>query len=107
MQLGAHMHVTWHAHVTPHMLFLCIWTVITHKVYSRRFDHNDPVHRKCKSLRKVYAMMIEIQKKCHWEGFLESVDKRMVWMAHQYASGEPTDGGKACVPTLKVWQHDG
>ena len=53
----------------------------------------------------MYVVMIEITKRCHWEGFLESVNKRTVWTAHRYVSGDPTDGGRAQVPTLKVQQH--
>ena len=26
----------------------------------------------------------------------------MVWTAHRYVSGDSTDGGRACIPTLKV-----
>jgi len=43
--------------------------------------------------------MIENAKKTHWDDFLESVDAKMVWMAHCYVLGSPMDGGKAQVPT--------
>ena len=46
--------------------------------------------------------MIEMVKRTHWEDFLQSVDDKMVWTAHQYASGSPSDGGKAQVPTLNL-----
>src|SRR5882672_60892 len=52
---------------------------LTCKAYSRHFDHDDPVHCECKSLRKLYAMIIKIQKKHHWDGFLELVDERTVY----------------------------
>jgi len=51
--------------------------------------------------------MIEATKKFTLGEFLESVDERTVWTAHWYASGDPTDGGKARVPTLRVKQTDG
>jgi len=50
--------------------------------------------------------MIETAKKWHWESFLKSVDKLTVWTAHRYVSGDPTDGGRAHIPTLKVHQHN-
>ena len=46
--------------------------------------------------------MIENSKKCHWEDFLVSVDEKSVWTAHHYHSGDPTDGRKACIPSLKT-----
>jgi len=79
---------------------------LTFRAYSRRAHPDDPVHLEHKSTRRVYATMIEIAKKHHWEGFLGSVDEKTVWTAHWYVAGDPTDGGKACVPTLKVWQQD-
>ena len=51
--------------------------------------------------------MIEHAKKAHWDSFLENLDDRTVWTTHQYMSGEPTDGGRTRVPTLKVMQTDG
>jgi len=51
--------------------------------------------------------MIECAKKAHWEDFLVSLDDRSVWTPHRYVSGEPTDGGRTCMPTLRVKQVDG
>jgi len=55
----------------------------------------------------MYSSMIECAKNMHWEGFLAVLDDRMVWTTHRYALGDPTDGGKARVPTLKEKQADG
>jgi len=41
----------------------------------------------------MYGTIIEHTKKTHWDGFLANLDDRMVWTAHWYVSGEPTDGG--------------
>jgi len=77
-----------------------------HRAYSRQSDSGNPIHNECKCLRKVYGTVIEIEKKCHWEGFLMTVDKKMVWTAHHYMSVNPADRGKACMPTLRVQQHN-
>jgi len=47
-------------------------------------------------------MIIENTKRSHWEGFLAILDENSVWTAHHYTSGNPTDGGKAWIPTLKA-----
>jgi len=58
-------------------------------------------------VRKVYAMLIENTKRDHWEGFLESLDQKSVWAAHRYASGDPTDGGRARITPLRSGQEGG
>src|SRR5882724_1767089 len=39
-------------------------------------------------------------------GCLALLNESSVWTAHCYASGDPTDGGKAWIPTLKVRQAE-
>jgi len=39
--------------------------------------------------------MIENAKKQYWDGFLTSLNKKSIWTMHNYASGDPTDSGKA------------
>jgi len=51
--------------------------------------------------------MIEIAKSVHWESFLQTADDRSIWTAHQYALGDPTDGGRARVPTLVIGRRAG
>src|SRR5882724_6679464 len=46
--------------------------------------------------------MIKTAKRMHWEDFLQSVDDKTVWTTHRYASGSPSDGGKARVPMLNL-----
>jgi len=75
--------------------------------YRRRPSLEDPIHHKHKAAWVTYASMIEATKQSHWEEFLKSVDERTVWTAHWYVSGDPTDSGKARVPTLRVKQMDG
>ena len=45
--------------------------------------------------------MIEQVKNDHWQDFLQGLDKRTMWTAHKYASGEPSDGVRARMPPLK------
>jgi len=67
----------------------------------------DLIHRVHKAKRNMYGSMIKHAKKAHWEGFLSSLDDKTVWVTHRYVSGEPTDGRKTRVPTLKVKQANG
>jgi len=77
------------------------------RAYSRRADFLDPVHHEHKVLHNSYGAMIEKAKKDHWQDFLQGLDEQTMWIAHKYALGEPLDGGRALVPTLKVKQEDG
>ena len=67
------------------------------RAYRRRTSLEDTIHHEHKAMWLTYASMIDSAKKSQWEGFLKSVDQRTVWTAHWYASGDPTDGGKARV----------
>jgi len=71
------------------------------KAYNRRLELGDPVHIEHKAMRRAYGALIDDAKRTHWEGFLALLDERSVWTAHWYASGEPTDGGRARIPLLK------
>jgi len=77
------------------------------RAYSRRGDPSDPVHAEYRTGRNAYGTMIDNAKKTRWENFLQSLDEKTVWSAHRYASGEPSDGGKTRVPTLKVREQSG
>jgi len=50
--------------------------------------------------------MIETAKKMHWDEFLQSVNDKSIWIAHRYASGDPSDGGKTRVPTLNLGRRE-
>ena len=76
------------------------------KSYTMRGDPDELAHRVYKDARNAYGSMIDIAKRAHWEEFLQSVDERTVWTAHRYASGDPTDGGKARVPTLSLGRRE-
>jgi len=64
----------------------------------------DPIHAAHKEARRCYLTLIENAKKQHWEGFLAVLDEKSIWNAHRYAFSNPSDGGKAPIPTLKVRQ---
>jgi len=74
--------------------------------YSRRADLLDPANLEHKLLHNSHGVMIEKAKKDHCQDFLEGLDERTMWMVHKYALGEPSDVGRAHVPTLKVKQED-
>ena len=76
------------------------------RAYSRKAHPEDLIHQEHKCARRSYATLIEIAKRCHWDGVLKSVDDKTVQMAHWYVSGDLMDGGKAHVLTLKVQQQD-
>ena len=76
--------------------------------YARRSNPDELAHKAYKVTRNSYGLMIEIVKTIHWEDFLQSVDDKTIWTAHQYTSGAPTDSGKSWVPTLNLGtQEDG
>ena len=77
------------------------------QAYQRRAHPQDPIHGVHKAKRNIYSSMIKHTKKAHWEGFLSLLDDKTMWVAHRYVSGEPTDGGRMRVPTLKVKQAMG
>jgi len=56
-------------------------------------EQEDPVHLEHREARRVYGLLIDKAKRDLWEGFLASLNESLVWTAHQYASGDPTDGG--------------
>ena len=70
-------------------------------------DPGDPIHNEHRAVRKVYAVLIENAKREHWEGFLVTLNEKSVWVAHQYASGDPTDGGRDRIPPLRPGQEGG
>jgi len=53
---------------------------LTCNAYNRRACPNNPAHDAHKSARKAYSVMIEIMKRWHWEGFLESVRNWYGWL---------------------------
>src|SRR5882724_11920527 len=75
---------------------------MAHRAYGRRMEPEDLAHHEYRTARKAYTVMIKNAKMAHWEDFLTTVDKRSVWTAHQYASGDATDGGSTQIPTLKT-----
>jgi len=67
-------------------------------------EQEDPVHLKHREVRRAYGLLIDKAKREHWDRFLASLDERLIWTAHRYASGDPTDGGQARIPPLKFSQ---
>ena len=80
---------------------------LVQQAHKRREDASHPIHYAHKTKINSYGEMIKCPKRRHWENFLETIDDKMVWTAHWYMSGEPTDGRKVRVPTLKARHADG
>jgi len=74
--------------------------------YTKRGDLEELAHKAYKAARNEYGTMITTAKKFHWEEFLQTVDDKSIWTAHRYALGDPTDGSKTRVPTLKLGRHE-
>ncbi|KAJ6570943.1 hypothetical protein DFH09DRAFT_916720, partial [Mycena vulgaris] len=50
----------------------------------------------------MYSEAVQNAKALHWVEWLESLDTTDVWAAGRLASGPPSDGGRARVPTLRT-----
>ena len=53
-------------------------------------------------IRNDYGLAIKRVKDQHWKTFLEELSGRDLWMAQWYMTSPVGDGGKACIPTLKM-----
>src|SRR5882724_7905621 len=73
--------------------------------YAQRSKPDEPIHKTYKTERNLYGTMIKYAKRTHWDDFLQSIDDKTIWTAHRYASGPPTDRGKARVPTLNLGEQ--
>jgi len=67
--------------------------MLAQQTNKRRLDASHLIHYAHKMMSNLYRSMIKCTKRRHWESFLEFVDDKKVWIAHQYMSGESTDGG--------------
>jgi hypothetical protein len=52
--------------------------------------------------RNKYGEAILDAKRQHWEEFLENAAEQDLWTANKYLREPMGDGGKSCIPTLKV-----
>ena len=77
---------------------------LAHRAYNRRSEPGDPVHHEHRAMRRAYRVLIDNTKKSNWEGFLASLDERLIWTANCYASGDPMDGGQTKIPLLRGGQ---
>ena len=67
-------------------------------------DH--PAHGALKDIRNKYSDAIKHAKTQYWQDFLEVVQGPDIWTANRYISSPAGDGGRQCIPTLKVTQVD-
>jgi len=59
-------------------------------------------HTELRKARNKYGEAIIEAKRRHWEDFLENAAEQDLWTANQYLKEPIGDGGKTCIPTLKV-----
>lgn len=64
-------------------------------------------HVELKATKNLYANKIKATKKQHWLDWLEDIEGNDLWTANLYVTSDPSDGGKARVPTLIVPSPDG
>ena len=76
------------------------------KAYKKREDHAHESHKKYWEAQNIYSNSIKKAKWEQWDNFLGKIDEKTVWKTHRYASGDPTEGGSARVPTLKIKRED-
>jgi len=76
------------------------------KVYKIRALCNHPVHEAYKTANNDYGNTIKKPKVAHWMAFLEGMTGRELWTTNRYISNPVSDGGKQCIPTLKVTDRD-
>jgi len=94
IKLASHQKWWWSKELTQKRREVCR---VAHSAYNRRLESEDLVHWEHKNVRRAYVAMIEAAKMAHWEGFLESVDEKTVWMAHRYTP--QMEGGPAYQPS--------
>ena len=79
-----------------------------HKVKVRNHalpDHS--IHRELSKKEKCFAEAVLEAKSNHWWEFLENAMDKDIWSANKYISVPISDGGKSCIPALKVKLPDG
>src|SRR5215471_11775100 len=80
---------------------------LSEHTYRFRALPNHQIHTHRKKHADEYAKAIKRTKDAHWKKWLEDADGDDIWKASKYATGEPSDGGKTRIPTLKRQKQDG
>src|SRR6266481_4481593 len=80
---------------------------LSNKVYKMRTLADHPVHGEYRKICNDYGDAIKRAKAVHWTAFLEGMTGKELWSANWYISNQIGDGGKQCIPTLKVVNGSG
>ena len=75
---------------------------LSHLAYRFRALPNHDMHTELWAARNKYGEAILDAKRQHWEDFLKNVAEQDLWTANRYLREPTGDGGKSCIPTLKV-----
>jgi len=70
-------------------------------LYKRRLNPQHEIHTEHNEVTKRYGKTLEYTKKHHWHNWLEKAKDPDIWTVHWIISVPASDGGKACIPTLK------
>jgi len=80
---------------------------LSRKAYQMRALPLHQCHQELKTLKNAYAAKIEETKLTHWINWLEDLEGNDLWTANNYITSEPSDGGKARIPTLTTTASNG
>jgi ribonuclease HI/exonuclease III len=80
---------------------------LSESAYRFRTLPNHEIHSHLKKAKDEYAKTIKSTKGSHWKKFLENAYGNDIWTASKYVSGNPTDGGKSRIPSLRISKQNG
>jgi ribonuclease HI/exonuclease III len=80
---------------------------LSENAYRFRALPNHEIHSHLKKAKNDYATLIKSTKENCWKKFLEEAQGNDIWTASKYVSGNPTDGGKSRIPSLRVTKQNG
>lgn len=75
---------------------------LSNVAYKHRGLPNHPIHAEHKKAANHFTDQVKETKTQHWIEFLEDATSEELYIAHKYAVAEPSDYGKARVPSLNT-----
>ena len=57
--------------------------------------------------RNAYTAALRKAKSLHWKNWLEKADEKSIWVVGKFSKNPLSDGGRACIPTLSMKDHNG
>ena len=75
---------------------------LARKSYRKRAEDEDPIHEDFRAVQNNYSKAIWKTKEGHWIDWLETLDKKDIWVANRMVSGAVADRGRSRILTLQV-----